>query len=136
MVKLKLEQFNVIFLLDSNPATKIVMLKRAPTKKFAPNLYTGIGGKIEAGETVIESAYRELKEETGLEGITLKQFTSYRVNNQTVLYYFWGIYPKVQLPDCNEGSLEWVEVDKILTKEIIPTTMKVCKQWLKDGVKL
>jgi len=35
------------------------------------------GGFIEMDETLLESALRELEEETGLKGITLKQFRTY-----------------------------------------------------------
>lgn len=35
------------------------------------------GGFIEMDETLLESALRELEEETGLKGVTLKQFNAY-----------------------------------------------------------
>ena len=47
---------------------KILMLKRAPTKKIAPNKWAGIGGHIEKEEykTPMKACLRELEEETGL----------------------------------------------------------------------
>ena len=124
--------WSVIFLLDKNPLSKIVLLKRANFKKFAPNFYTGIGGKIESGESPLKGAYRELKEETGLENITLTEFARCIVNNQKTLFYFWGIFPD-KVPECNEGTLVWVEKDQILSKRIIPTTKSICTEWQKRG---
>ncbi len=40
-------EWNVIFLVDGDPPTKVVLLKRAEDKTFAPNKYTGIGGKVD-----------------------------------------------------------------------------------------
>ena len=40
------EKFTVIFLGDSTQPTKLVLLKRSADRKFAPNLYSGLGGKI------------------------------------------------------------------------------------------
>jgi len=50
--------WNVIFLVDQVPPTKAVLLKRAGNKSFAPNKYTGIGGKIELNEDPLASANR------------------------------------------------------------------------------
>lgn len=121
--------WNVIFLIDQNPPTKIVLLKRAPSKKFAPYMYTGIGGKIEAGETELESAYRELKEETGIGDVDLKQFAKVIIDKKDQLVYFLGIYTSDSLPHSDDGNLEWVPTNGILNKNIIPTTLEMIKQW-------
>ena len=41
-----------------------LLLKRAETKIYE-HLWQGVAGKIEKGETAVETAIRELKEETG-----------------------------------------------------------------------
>lgn len=51
-----MQKYTVVFLLDKKVPTKVVLLKRALGKKFAPGLYTGIGGKQDEGETIDETA--------------------------------------------------------------------------------
>lgn len=129
-----MKSWNVIFLIDQIPPTKIVFLKRGPNRTFAPNMYTGIGGKVENGETLLESAYRELEEESGITNVKLEQFAKVVIDNQDELIYFLGIFPYTpNLPNSNEGTLEWVAVKNIFQKNIIPTTREVLKQWQKQN---
>lgn len=85
------------FLLDKNSPTKIILLKSSAEKTFAPNFFTGIGGKIGdlpglEEETVLGSAYRELKEETKdyltKENTQLREFARCIYNSGLSLYYF------------------------------------------------
>ena len=85
-------KWNVIFLVDKNPPSQIVMFKRTPDRDFAPNLYTGVGGKVEPKESIADSAHRELEEETGINNIALTEFARVIIDGKLRLYYFWGIY--------------------------------------------
>lgn len=129
-----MKSWNVIFLINQNPPTKIVFLKRGPNRSFAPNMYTGVGGKVEEGETLLESAYRELNEETGITTVKLQQFAKVIINQTDELIYFFGIFPYTpNLPDSNEGTLEWVKTEDIFQKDIIPTTKEMLKKWRKQN---
>lgn len=44
----------------------VLLLRGAPTKRLWPNRLNGVGGHVEAGETVYDAAVREIVEETGL----------------------------------------------------------------------
>lgn len=92
-------------------------------------MYTGIGGKVEKGETLLDSAYRELKEESGITDVTLEHFAKVRIDNTDELHYFFGIYEEKTLPTSEDGTLEWTAVDQIVNKDIIPTTLEMLKKW-------
>lgn len=56
-------RYNLIFVLNKNE-TKLLMCKRI--KDPYKGKYNLVGGKVEDGEELLESAYRELFEETGI----------------------------------------------------------------------
>jgi len=58
-----MQQFNLVMVLNQTK-DKVLMLYRK--KNPYKGLYNMIGGKIEDGENHLESAYRELYEETGI----------------------------------------------------------------------
>lgn len=127
--------FTVVFLGEEHPPRRLMMLRRAATKAFAPGWYTGIGGRVEEGETIPDGALRELQEETGLSGIDLTPFGAVSVNNGIiVVVYFFALYPGGALPSCNEGELEWVETEALPdAPPLIPTTHLLVKEWKRRG---
>lgn len=138
--RVEVNQWTVIFLVDQNPLNEIVLLRRAPDKSFAPNWYTGIGGKVGdlpglENETPLEAAYRELEEETEGElharNILLTEFANCCYDSGLRLHYFWGIYPQNQPPHISptDGALSWVSRKSLLNRDIIPTTQAVCQEW-------
>ena len=80
--------------------------------------WIGIGGKLEDGESPEECILREAKEETGL---TLTEF-AYR-GVITFLSGDWGETMHLftatgfsgELTDCDEGVLEWISREKLLS---------------------
>lgn len=132
---MKQKVYTAIFLSNKYPFKKLIVLKRADWKKFAPLMYTGIGGKVENGESVLEGALRELKEETEITGIEIIEFARVTFGHG-LLHYFWGIYSKKNLPECNEGDLEWKEINEILNLSIIPSTKLVLEEWSNRGFSL
>ena len=63
--------------------------------------WIGVGGKLEAGESPEECVIREAKEETGHDWYT---------------YVFRARHFEGQVIDCNEGTLEWVPYDQVLSR--------------------
>lgn len=125
------EEFTTVFLGDKTPPTKLMLLKRAATKQFHPNLYTGIGGKQEPLETIEQTAIRELKEESGIQ-TELIPFAKCVVNGTRprIIHFFFGIYDFANgIPDCTEGILEAVEINQIYTKNLIPTARQILTEW-------
>jgi 8-oxo-dGTP diphosphatase len=127
------KNWSTILLLDPRKPKRLLLLKRGPDRKFAPNLYTGLGGKIEEGESPHAAAIRELEEEAGLTGITLVQFGKLVINDAWVIHQFIGEYRSDSVPDCTEGVLEWVEPQDVMSKELIPTAKIFLEEWEKRG---
>lgn len=102
----------LIFLFDH--LSRVLLLKGAPDKRLWAGKYNGIGGHLESHESVLEGALRELKEETGIEGVGLWLCAQIMVtvNDQqgVALFVFKGEVEDVPLTDSIEGTLEWVDM--------------------------
>lgn len=60
-----MKQTTLCFLFRSGSRSEVLLgLKKA---RFGAGNYTGFGGKVEAGETILNAAVREVREETGVE---------------------------------------------------------------------
>jgi 8-oxo-dGTP diphosphatase len=102
---------------------QILLIKGASNKRIWAGKYNGIGGHVERGESVLEAATRELKEESGLEQIDLwlSAIVSVDVENSkgVCLFIFKGIYVDGQIEASKEGELEWVNINSIGSLPIV-----------------
>lgn len=98
---------------------KVLLVKRPLTKKVNPGKYSGIGGKVEPGESYLAAAKRELKEETGLKIANLRpygvtQSVTPSFNAEWVHVNFVATLPKmVSLPSSEEGDFHWLDPLKV-----------------------
>ena len=79
--------------------------------------YIGIGGHMELGETKENAAKREIKEETGLDVLSLKycgQVLFINDDYEEIMYIFKSNDFSGDLIECDEGTLHWVPIDKVL----------------------
>ena len=115
----------VVILLFSKDTEKLLLVKR--NKKTYPNMWNGIGGKIEVGETPIEAAIRECKEETGLTMVNPKLLVTYvypesnPMNSNTHLSVIYDFIDIEEVEDNYEGHYEWKDIEFALdfnSKEI------------------
>jgi 8-oxo-dGTP diphosphatase len=115
--------------------------KRSPAKAFAPNRWTGIGGRVEADEfgDLKASALRELHEEAGFELVDLENFalrrTLFLVRPDGIfiwLVYFTGKLSVLTTPVCPEGTLAWKEPHEFTSLDIIPTSRPVLSLLVED----
>lgn len=96
----------------------ILLMKRAETKRIYPSYYNGLGGHIERHEDPLTGAIREIKEETGLEVKNVRYCGSTHINaGQEVgilLFIFSAEAISRDFHDCDEGTLEWIPLKKVL----------------------
>jgi 8-oxo-dGTP diphosphatase len=110
----------VLILLRAADQYLLLLRNKEPNKgKYQP-----VGGKMEAFEDPLTAAARETFEETGLSPADIRfkgmlVETSPADYNWTVFVYLAEI-EAVAVPECNEGSLEWVPLSRLCE---IPTPL-------------
>lgn len=111
---------------------RVLLLRRAKTKKLFPGLITGIGGAVELGrgeeQNLTRACLRELEEETRIRKedvrevrLRLSTILS-RDEQQVVLLWFTGrLGAEPARMECTEGVLEFHEAGKLPVEEMVPT---------------
>jgi ADP-ribose pyrophosphatase YjhB (NUDIX family) len=86
-----------------------LFIEGAPHKWWAGKM-NGVGGSVEAGETILEAATRETSEETGLHPEALELAAIIHVSGEpaVLLFVFLGDLPEGELQPCDEGTFHWL----------------------------
>jgi 8-oxo-dGTP diphosphatase len=122
-------------------AQRYLLLRRAPTKRIAPNLWTGIGGRVEADEldNLNASVLREVAEETGLSAADIERLTLRRalLHNRpheplTLLLFFTGELRELLTPHCTEGALAWLTPEQLADLPMLETTRSILPLVIQD----
>ena len=100
---------------------KYLFIEGAPRKWWAGKL-NGIGGSVEAGETILEAARRETHEETGLEAQNLLLAAIVTVISEppVLLFGYLGDLSDGELHTTDEGSFRWLSAEE-LNDTTLPT---------------
>ena len=102
----------------------VLLLRRSKDKTLASGLWTGVGGRVEPEEMddVERAALREIHEETGILPEEVRDlrirvvFTQPEEGDISILVFCTGSTDRVDLGPCEEGDLQWIELDRV--KEI------------------
>lgn len=100
--------------------SRCLMLHRTKKKNdLNSGKWIGIGGHFEPGESPEECLLREVREETGL---TLRRWQFRGIVTfcsdcapTEYMHLFTADAPEGILADCDEGDLQWVEMDRLST---------------------
>ena len=126
------EIVSVIVVAIENPEGKILLLKRAPHKKLAPNLWNIVSGHIEENEEPLAAAVREIGEETGLSVELAKEYPMYDVDYDGKIWRTWAFRFSTphKEPTLNEEHSEfmWVDSSDIPSFEVIPIILEDLRQ--------
>ena len=106
-----MQGLNVIWVFNQT-AEKVLMCKRR--KEPYKGLYNLVGGKIEPDEDGLTAAYRELKEETNITGITLVHLMdfTYFLNDSCRLEIYVGKLKSDVEVHGDEKELTWIDVSE------------------------
>lgn len=103
-----MKKYNLVLVYDENKEN-VLMCKRE--KEPYKGMYNLVGGKIEQDETDIESAYRELEEETGItnKDIELKSLMNleYLIQDKEIKVFIGRLKKAVKLIE-EVNKLEWI----------------------------
>jgi len=90
------KNFRVINIMIFTSDNKILVPKRSSNRRLFPNCYDcSVGGHVSSGESYEEAAYRELKEELGIENVTLQEigyFTPNELNTSSFSKMYKLVY--------------------------------------------
>lgn len=128
----------VIFLKKED---KYLLLKRRDDHPVDPGIYNGIGGRVQLGETYLDTAIRMIKEETGYEIVGTKlKFVGLAREEEcehgdwTMAYYTANVAGDPPLGwKTPKGELFWVEELEVLNKDIISDLKYIFPEIIKNS---
>jgi len=108
---------------------RVLLIRGAPSKRLWANKYNGLGGHVEAYESIHAAAIREVFEESGLREVNLSLIGIISIatgkNPGIVLFVFLGYSTQTDLLESKEGSLEWVNETDVLTLPLVEDLYKL-----------
>lgn len=118
---------------------KVLVAKRAATKKFLPGVFELPGGHINWGEDIVEGLKREVREELGAHINVGDPYAAFTYTNEIkgshsieVVYFARCIDPieKITLQPDNHSEFKWVSQEETAT--IGPTSDEELRSVIRD----
>jgi len=108
-----------------------LLIKQNEKEKIGFGRWNGVGGHVEKGENPIESAKRELLEETGLiiRKLSLRFITilEKEENIGISLFIFTGRTNQRILRESDEGKLKWIKVVDLEKYQVMDDLIELIK---------
>ena len=101
--------------------------------------YTFPGGHIEPGESIVQSAIREVKEETNLDveidankRYTMEYVTDKGTLKQVVLFIAKCTGGEIKAQECEVNDIKWLDFDEAMQTITYDNTRELFKKILKE----
>lgn len=103
----------------------LLLIRRGAEKRPWPGKLNGLGGHVEAGEDILSSAHREIREEMGREAHDLSLRGVVHIcgtsDSGVILFVFVGKVLSAELfGSGTEGKLGWYPLDRLPWSEMVP----------------
>lgn len=129
-----MKMYNLCYIKNTN--NEYLMLYRNKKENdINKGKWVGIGGKVEENETIHESMYREIKEETNLKAhkLEIRGIINFEYNNTLdIIYVFTCDSYDGKLGICNEGDLQFIKKEDILSLDLWEGDKYFLKHILED----
>lgn len=121
---------------------KVLLMKRGLHKTLNPGKWAPIGGHLESHEmnSPTTACLREIFEETGIKSDDIIDFEMKYIivrNNNSLIYInylFTGhLTHLVELIDCSEGSLHWVDFTSLPSYDMSFSIVEACKRLINNN---
>lgn len=100
----------------------LMLLRNRKKNDVNEGKWIGIGGKREAGETMLECMHREILEETGLNAEHLELrgtiYFQYEQMDPEKIYVYTTDSFTGTMQECSEGTLQWISESDILSLDL------------------
>lgn len=124
---------------------KVLLVRHGEVAHHLTGVWGLPGGRLDAGESLLDGAAREFQEETGLapDKATMVQIpTVYEASiprkNGEILHTSWNVFlvkkfhgGVMDARDTDETIPEWIEIDTVSELHLLPNTEDAIKEGLK-----
>lgn len=123
-----------------NSKGELLIQKRSKEKRLYPNLWSITSGGTDSGETTLDTAYREVKEELGinLKPEELELMMSYKRNHDFVDVYLARKDVKLEeitMQKEEVSDVKWVskeELEELIKENQTPKSLQIYFEFLKN----